>query len=99
MLPKNQRFSRESFPKGRPTSRRSFSWGTVALYDSIDPRFAVIVSKKAIKKAHDRNRAKRRVYALLAPLSPKTAALVHLRSEALTTPIKEIEKDLKSAFK
>ena len=98
MLPKNQRFSRESFPKGRPTSRRSFSWGTISLYDSISPRFGVVVSKKAIKKAHDRNRAKRKVYALLAPVSLKTAALIHLRSEALTTPVAEIKKDLEKTI-
>lgn len=98
MLPKTKRFTRESFPKGRPAERRSFSWGSVGLYDTIPPRFAVIVSKKAIKKAHDRNRAKRRVYALIAPHAPKKAALVHLRSEALTIPTKEIENDLKTVF-
>lgn len=98
MLPKTQRFTRESFPKGRPAERRSFSWGSLSLYEGIPPRFGVIVSKKAIKKAHDRNRARRRVYTTLAALTPKKAALVHLRSEALTTPLQDITKDIQSVL-
>lgn len=96
MAPKNKRFSRRSFPKGRPDSRRPFSWGTISIYTASASGCAVVVSKKVLKKAHDRNKAKRRVFEAL----PETnqAAVIHLRSEALTAPFKEIERDLKEAL-
>lgn len=94
MLSKKQRFTRALFPKGRPNARRSFSWGTASLYDSPSAA-AVVVSKKVIKKAHDRNRAKRRVYNVLATLDFKKGLVIHLRKEALTAPNVLITNDLK----
>lgn len=93
MLPKPKRFSRGSFPKGRPMVRRSFPWGAVSLYEG-EPKVAVVVSKKTLKKAHDRNRAKRRVYAALQGSERRHGIIVSLRSESLMMPLSHIKKDI-----
>lgn len=98
MLPKKQRFTRMSFPTGSPTVRKGFSWGTVSRYSTAEPRAAVVVSKKTLKKAHDRNRAKRRVYAALAPFTLSDGVVVHLRREALTAPAVDMHKDIASVL-
>jgi len=98
MLPKTQRFSRDDFPTKRPDERRTFSWGTVSLYSAKKPGAAVVVSKKAIKEAHDRNRAKRRVYNAFDQGGIEKTVGRHLKKEALTAPFEEIKKNLKEAI-
>jgi ribonuclease P protein component len=98
MLPKKSKFTRASFPRTRPHKKHNFFWGSVSFFDTA-PGVAVVVSKKAIKKAHERNHAKRRVYALFHHSTPPCGTVVHLRSEARTTDLKTIQRDIESAMK
>lgn len=87
MLSRKSRFSRHSFPKTRARGT-SFVWGTVILTNAS----AVVTSKKVLRRAVDRNRARRRVYTALA--ITRVSALVYIRKEALTTPLERIQADL-----
>lgn len=91
------RFSRGTFPVKRPLTRHTFSWGSVSLYPP-PARAAVVVSKKTLKKAHDRNRVRRRLYAAYAASggAPSHAAVLFPRREALTAPFAELVRDLKA---
>lgn len=93
MLPKTNRISRTAFPKGRPFVRRVFSWGTASLYPG-EPQVAAVVSKKTLKKAHERNRARRRVYAALAKSLPNATLVIQLKREALFTPLTTVTADI-----
>lgn len=97
MLPKNVRFERNNFPKGRPQIRRSFYWGTVSLFPTESAaRFAVVVSKKVLRKAHDRNRARRRLYAALESVTSSYHIVIHAKSSALTADLSQVTEDIKS---
>lgn len=103
MLKKAQRFARAAFPaKERVKTRHSFSWGAVSLYER--PRFGagVVVSKKVLGKAHDRNRLRKRLYDAIGralPTHPSAlGVLVFPRKEALTAPHEGIVQDLRGVF-
>ncbi len=100
MLPKKGRFSRTSFPRKKPTSRKSFPWGAVSVYniesDTTLPRAAVVVSKKNLKEAHDRNKLKRRLYEAVSKAGLKHSVIIFPRSEALTITFDVLVADLKT---
>jgi ribonuclease P protein component len=100
MLPKKNRFSRSSFPRSGPQKRVAFLWGSVTLYPSDSFKAAVVVSKKTLPHAVDRNRVTRRAYAALARLSPapRIGVVIFLRREALQAPFGLIMKDLARAL-
>lgn len=104
MLPKNQRFTREMFPRGKPLRRLSFSWGSIAVHPAPQTAVSVVISKKTLKKAHDRNRLRRRLYAAVGEaLKGNTAnagaALVLFpRAEALFTPLPALTSDIARAL-
>ena len=97
MLSKKQRFSRDAFPKKRPERRLHFSWGVVSLYKSFLPRASVVVSKKVLRKAHERNRLKRRIYEAVQKAAPPYSLVVYPRAEARTVAFTTLVEDLKSA--
>lgn len=103
MFSKKSRYTRGSFPRGRAQQRSALSWGDVSFYPSPVLRGAVVVSKKILPKAHDRNRLKRRVREALsiavAESSHVAGVLVFPRSEALTVPLTKLASDLKEAIK
>lgn len=103
MFSKKSRYSRNSFPHGRAQQRSGLPWGAVSLYPSPTLRGAVVVSKKILPKAHDRNRLKRRVREALsiaiAESPPVIGILVFPRSEALTVPLAKLASDIKEAIK
>lgn len=99
MLKKAQRFSRENFPKGKAVKRGTFPWGSVFVYNTPTFKGGVVVSKKAVKKAHERNRAKRRVYTALENFKDQNIGLLlRLRKEAITEDIKQITSDIKTVL-
>jgi ribonuclease P protein component len=100
MLPKKSRLSRTSFPKSKPSQRVTFSWGSISLYPSNVFMASVVVSKKTLPRAVDRNRATRRAYAALARVSPapKLAVIVFPRREALKAPFTLLVADLAHAL-
>ena len=102
MVPKSKRFTRSTFPNKKPLARHAFVWGGVSLYESIKPHAAVVISKKTLKKAHERNRARRRVYEAVAAagiFDRGEAMVVFLRREALTAPFTTIVADLSSVHR
>ena len=94
MLPKSARFERISFPTGRPDRRINYAWGVVSLYASVKPKVAVVISKKTLKKAHDRNHLRRRLYGALDGVELKASTVIFPRREALTTSFKTLTNDL-----
>jgi ribonuclease P protein component len=69
MLHKTERMNRTQFSAFFASGRRVHGSYTTLLISSSD-RFScsVVVSKKVAKKAHDRNRIKRRLYAIIKTL-------------------------------
>jgi ribonuclease P protein component len=99
MLPHKNRFTRSSFPKSKPARRIQFAWGSVSLYEALTFKASVVVSKKTLPRAVDRNRATRRAYAALKAANPRAiGAVVFPRREALTAPFASIVKDLRGAL-
>jgi ribonuclease P protein component len=96
MLPKKNRFKTSTFPRGRAI-RRSFVWGSVSLTTAADFKAAVVVSKKIVKSAVDRNRVRRRVYAALAQAKPASGSfVVYPRAGALTVSPTLLVADIRS---
>lgn len=101
---KTARFSRDSFPRSRAKKNtHRTSWGSVSVYPE-KSGVAVVVSKKILSKAHDRNRLKRRLYAALDEAlsnSKMPGVVVYPRKEALTEKhtvlIEELKKALESS--
>lgn len=101
MLSKSRRFSRASFPRGKPLKRQQTPWGSVAFFESETFKAAVVVSKKVFKKAHDRNKMRRRMYAALSQITPTPqggAVVLYPRREALTADLEVLTKTLQSFF-
>lgn len=76
MLAKHQRVPRPEFAHAFARGeRRHTPLFTVVVLAGEGNKAAVVVSKKVAKKAHDRNRIRRRMYAVLAPFITKEANL------------------------
>lgn len=66
MLPKARRLGRGDFSK-KPIRAVSFVFGSIRIFSG-EPKASVVVPKKACPLAVDRNRLRRRAYAILGPL-------------------------------
>ncbi len=75
MLAKNERLNRADFSKYFAVGRRIHGQ-YLTIINSPNPVFkgSVVVGKKVAKKAHDRNRIKRRLYSILRELKETTKA-------------------------
>jgi ribonuclease P protein component len=74
MVPRNQRLNRTAFSEVFTRGRRRHSpYLSLVYMASPSFRCAVVVSKKVAKKAHERNRLRRRLYALLRTLHEERA--------------------------
>ncbi|MEK7613335.1 MAG: ribonuclease P protein component [Patescibacteria group bacterium] len=95
MLSKKERLSRVSFPKKRAQLRHNFTWGAVSFYPSKTLHVGVVVSKKVLKRAVDRNKVRRRLYeAAKNGLKEETGTFICIpRSEVLTISFKTLEND------
>ena len=99
MLSKQKRYSREDFPKGRAYKSGRFLWGTVSVYESPTFKAGVVVSKKVLRMAVERNKARRRVYSAIDSFKNKNiGVIIRLRKEVLTTPCKNIISDIEGLF-
>ncbi len=103
MLPRKNRLVRATFPTSRPLKRVQYSWGSISLYPE-KPGFkaSVVVSKKTLPRAVDRNRATRRAYAALRKVfetrASNTVAVVFPKKEVLIVPFGLMVEDLKKAL-
>jgi ribonuclease P protein component len=72
MLAKNERLNRADFSKYFASGRRTHGKYLTTIHTPL-PGFvgSVVVSKKVAKKAHDRNRIRRRLYSILREFKDK----------------------------
>jgi len=103
MLPQklriNSRYFNEVFSRGRFLAGSGFSGKVLTTDERQKPsRFACVVTKKALKRAVDRNRLRRRVYAALAGLQsnikPGLALIIFIKPELLTASFTELKTQL-----
>lgn len=100
MLPKEVRLSAQDF-KGLKTKllyRGGFL--DVAVAPSSTTKYACIIAKKRIRRAVDRNKAKRKVYAALRNIRPAQPLLVLIypTKTILSTPSRVVEEEIEKAF-
>lgn len=94
MLRKVLRLHHTTFSK-TPLERRRFKYGSVALYPTPEGSVAVIVSKKVLRGAVDRNRLQRRMrHAYTKVPAQKWAVALYPNKDALTAPFADIVEAL-----
>ena len=95
MFPRRHRLKKDAFPTALSRGIRVSSTNISATILKEIEGFAVVISKKTLKLAVDRHRAKRRVLGALRslPLLPKGAVLFP-KAAVLTMPLPELKKEL-----
>lgn len=98
MLNKSARLSRSSFPKKKARIQHIFPWGTVSEYPGGPFKAAVVISKKTLKTAVDRNLARRRLYAAMKEeiSSKESTFTVFPRTAVLKTSFSSLKQDLRT---
>lgn len=107
MLPQKHRISRrffnEVFSRGQFFGGDNLSGKFVKLEVDEPPRFAVVVSKKGLKLAVDRNRLRRQVYSAIAPLLPRikpgSAIIIFAKPSLLKTDFGDLQTMLVNLLK
>jgi ribonuclease P protein component len=94
MLRKALRLHHTTFSKV-PLERRRFKYGSVSLFPSPEGSVAVVVSKKVIRGAVDRNRLQRRVrHAFLKVPKVTWAVAIYPNREALMADFSDVVEAL-----
>ncbi len=100
MLPKASRITTQDF-KGKKTRlvyRGAFFDVSVAPGETT--KFACVVAKKRIKRAVDRNKARRKIYTLLSNITTKTPLFIFVypTKNILTAPFFTLKEEIRAAF-
>lgn len=100
MLPKASRITTQDF-KGKKTRliyRGAFF--DVSIAQAETTKFACVVAKKRIKRAVDRNKARRKIYTLLASVTTKTPLFIFVypTKNVLTAPYPALKEEIRAAF-
>lgn len=83
----------------RPTRRTRCSFASLSFFDTAPPGYAVIISKKTLRRAVDRNRLRRRMrHALGALPEPRYGIAVYPVREALHAPYAALSESLGKAM-
>lgn len=104
MLPKTKRVKATDFKgtKTRLVYRGAFFDISTAPTHSPESatKFACVIAKKRIKRAVDRNRAKRKIYTQLAGIQTKTPMLIFIypTKHILQAPSFSIKEEITKAF-
>lgn len=100
MLPKSKRLTGNDFKglKTRIVYRGAFF--DMALAPSTSTKFACIISKKRIKRAVDRNKAKRKTYEAInqAVVSHQAFILIYPTKNILSIPSPSLREEVQKAF-
>jgi ribonuclease P protein component len=100
MLPKAARITTKEFKgvKTRLAYRGAFFDISIAPHETA--KFACIISKKRIKRAVDRNKARRKVYTALGEVVPRPPNLVFIypTKHILEAPFSAIKEEVLKAF-
>lgn len=100
MLPKSERLTKQDFAKARLRTVFRGTYADIAVAPAETSRFACVISKKRIKRAVDRNKAKRKIYHMLRTIKPATPHLVvvYPKQNILSGNRALIEEELLHAF-
>lgn len=99
MLPKTKRLTAKDFKGLKPRLLYRGVLFDVAGTPGETARFACVISKKRIKRAVDRIKARRRVYAALARHNPAPYSfIIYPTKNLLTVSMQEIEQEMNTAF-
>ncbi|MBU6310736.1 ribonuclease P protein component [Patescibacteria group bacterium] len=91
------RLPRATF-SSRPSRRTRTQYGSVSFFDQAPPGYAVIISKKTLRRAVDRNRLRRRVRHIVRGLAdPRCGVVVYPTGEALRAPYAVVRDSLGKA--
>lgn len=107
MLPKASRIRATEFPALLGSTRsihgRLLSISYTSPDSTISGKFAVVAPKSVAKLAVDRNKLRRRVYAILreykAAITPGVTCMVFLKKDAKSAPRQEIKDEIVFLFK
>lgn len=99
MLPKNQRLTRTEFSTLFESGKRIANNAFMLIYDDPGsaksfPQISIVVSKKLLPKAFDRNAFRRRVYNTLKKVSYNHDSILMTKKPALTLTLKELQEQL-----
>lgn len=101
MLPKAKRLGRSDFSK-KPIRIVPFALGSIRILGG-EPGASVVVPKKACPLAVDRNRLRRRAYAILGPLLEQGSlgkpVVVLLNARAAKVPFAGLKQELEQALR
>lgn len=102
MLPKSERLTKKDFIGVRP---KVFFRGTlfdVAILPSLlaKKRFACVIAKKTLKRAVDRNRSKRRIYAIVKkiPLTKDYALILYPKKGIEASSYQDLLLEIQTSF-
>lgn len=100
MLPKSERLTKTDFKGLHPRVIFRGTYIDVAVSPAVKLCFACIISKKRIKKAVERNKARRKIYSIVENTKPKTPHMVILypKQSVLTSNYKNIKTEIGEAF-
>ena len=100
MLPKSKRLTRDDFSKLQKRNIIRGNFFDIAVSPYKETRFAVVVAKKRIKLAVDRNKAKRKIYNAIHNVILKTPYLVIIypKQNICNAPYKSINDELTTIF-
>lgn len=100
MLPKSERFTKEDFQGVRPKVFFRDTVIDIAKVSLPTQKIACVISKKTLKRAVDRNYAKRRVYTIIGtlPLPPKDSFVFYLKKDSISIPYSRLEEIITQAF-
>ena len=100
MLAKAKRLTTKDFKGSKPKIAYRGAFFDISLSPGTETKFACIVSKKRIKRAVDRNLARRRIYTLLKDINLSTPSLVFVypTKAMLRAPFASLKEELDTAF-
>ncbi|MFA5132260.1 MAG: ribonuclease P protein component [Candidatus Paceibacterota bacterium] len=100
MLPKSERLTKQDFTTFRPKGMFRGTYVDIASTPSPSSKFSCVIAKKRIKRAVDRNRVSRKVYAILEEVKPSTPRLivVYPKVSVLTGNKNLIQEEIRAAF-
>lgn len=100
MLPKQKRITKKDFVGVKPKILFRGNYVDISTSPSSTSRFACVVSKKRIKKATERNKARRKIYNILSSLDIKKPQLffIYPKHTVLSANHKLLSEEINQAF-
>lgn len=100
MLPKKERLKKVDFLNLKPKMVFRGTYVDVAVSPQKELKFSCIISKKRIKKAVERNKARRKVYAIVQEVRPKKPyfVIIYPKHTVLNSSYPHIKTEISTLF-